>query len=1180
MTRPEAGLTQESELDQRIGTRVQLVAACAVAAVVLIGGFLSHLRDGAEESAQRAMEATLDRVEQRLLTLAGARRTQVERWASDQQIVAEAELLTATDRQRHALLASPAQARLRELFSPIVGPYGHPDKPYFGYLIVAPDGVQLASRGTRPVGQKEFYDLDDTIRRAFDGETAVGRPFPSPLPLPTSQGRILTRVTTSMVATPIRSKDGSIAAVLALRIDPSRRYLPVFEEHNLGRTGQVAALAPDGTVVSRTRLPVNTESHAASSAISTSDRRNSAVVSYRTPMGGGFQAAVRWNPTLRQALVAEQSEREIFAAYARTRDVILLVGAFCALVALMVLLGRQAHSDWRRHLTIRRQPVAWAVLAISVIASVWAWQNTRTDFEARERLRLQRAADRIERAVQERVRAYIDLVRTGRAFWRTAARVDFDDWQTFVSALEPRRRFPGATAFALLPTYSEPVLWPPPAANVAVTSRYLERLLREAVAAGRRGGRENFLLQARDGGLVRLSEALSSEGMAESALLVVPVFSVIGTPATLAERREHLRGWVAAVIDVREMLEEVMAADERDLKIAVIDISQGQSPLQIYGESANSDERTKIGKVVEFAGRRWEFRFQAEPETIGFAALAGPEQTLLFGLVCGFLIFGLTAALGSTKHRAQALAGAMTTRLRESEERTRAIVEHAGEGIFITDSRGRIESINTAARELFQFSARDAVGVSISGLLDDRSRDKLSAFLANPLSVSSRRKLSVSAAEGIRSDGSRFPLEMTMGKVQVGEDARYAAIVRDMTERVRADQEREDLEHTMRRAQKLESLGVLAGGIAHDFNNLLVGILGNAGLALMECKTDSGAISRIQQIETSALRAAGLTKQMLAYSGGGNLVVEPIGLPELVDEMADLLEASIPRTVTLERNLPSELPAMLADASQVRQVVMNLISNAAEAFDGAAGRVELTAGVMDADRAYLAESYLHDDLPEGEYVYIEVADDGKGMDAETLSKIFDPFFTTKFTGRGLGLAAALGIIRGHRGAIRVQSKPGEGTTFRVLFPATRRAVKRNSNEVPVEPKAAGPGVVLVVDDEEAVRDVASISLENAGYRVLTANDGVEALEVYRIHKDEISVVCLDLMMPRMDGVDTFKRLRSEHNRVRVVLSSGYSQQQITERFRDQTLTGYLQKPFRPQDLVQAINQAMDWETAA
>ncbi len=1173
-------MTQESDTTERVGTRVRLALATSVAAIALIGGFLAHLRTGAEESAHRELAATLDRVERRLLSLADAHRTQLERWASDEWIVTEVESLTASARERHALLANPAQARLRKLFSPIVGQYGDPDKPYFGYLIVAPDGVQLASRGTRPVGQKEFYDLDDSIRRAFKGETAVGRPFPSPLPLPTSQGRILSRVTTSMVAAPVRSQDGSIVAVLALRVDPSQRYLPVFEEHDLGRTGRLAALGPDGTAVSRTRIPVNTEPHAAFSAISADGEPDSAVLSYRTAMGGRFQTAIRWNPTLGQALVAEQSETEIFASYERTRDLVLLVGALCGLVAIVFLLGRQAHGDWWKRLTVRRQPVAWAVLAISVIASVWAWQKTRTDFDAREHLRLQRAAERIERAVQERVRAYTDLVRTGRAFWRTAGEVDFDDWQSFVSGLEPRRRFPGASAFALLPTDSKPVLWPPPAANVAITSRYLEKLRRETIEAPPGGSHENFLLQVRDGGLVRLSGALESQGMAESALLAVPVFSGVGTPATLDERRDLLRGWVAAVIDIRQMLEEMMAADERDLKIAVVDISTKEAPLQIYGESDKSESAIKIGKIVEFAGRRWELCFQAEPETTGFAALAEPEQTLLFGLVCSFLIFGLTATLGSTKHRAQALAGAMTTRLRQSEERTRAIVEHAGEGIFITDSLGQIESINTAARELFHYTAQNAVGVSISDLLDERSRDKLTAFLSNPLSIGSRRKLAVSAAEGVRKDGSRFPLEMTMGKVQVGEGARYAAIVRDMTERVRADEERQNLESTMRRAQKLESLGVLAGGIAHDFNNLLVGILGNAGLALMECQADSPATARIQQIETSALRAAELTKQMLAYSGGGNLVVEPVALSELVDEMIDLLEASIPRTVTLERNLPSELPAMLADASQVRQVVMNLITNAAEAFDGAAGRVELTAGVMEADREYLAQSYLQDDLPEGEYVYIEVADDGKGMDSATLSKIFDPFFTTKFTGRGLGLAAALGIVRAHRGAIRVQSKPGEGTTFRVLFPAARGAVKRSSNESPVPAKSSGPGVVLVVDDEEAVREVAGISLEKAGYRVLTAGDGIEALEVYRRHKDEISVVCLDLMMPRMDGVDTFKHLRSEHGRVRVVLASGCSRQEITERFQDQPLTGYLQKPFRPKDLVQAINQAMDWETAA
>jgi C4-dicarboxylate-specific signal transduction histidine kinase len=263
------------------------------------------------------------------------------------------------------------------------------------------------------------------------------------------------------------------------------------------------------------------------------------------------------------------------------------------------------------------------------------------------------------------------------------------------------------------------------------------------------------------------------------------------------------------------------------------------------------------------------------------------------------------------------------------------------------------------------------------------------------------------------------------------------ALQAEIAERKREEEERRLLERQIQHAQKLESLGVLAGGIAHDFNNLLVGILGNAGLALMRLAPDDPTRPTVEAIHASAMRAAELTKQMLAYSGRGKFVVQPVSLTDVVAEMSELLGASITKKAAVEFDFAPDLPPIEADATQIRQVVMNLITNASEAIGEGSGRITLRTGVVRADRALFASTHLDDDLPEGDYAFMEVADTGCGMDEETRAKIFDPFFTTKFMGRGLGLAAVLGIVRGHRGTIRVTSAPGEGTTVSVYLPAIR-----------------------------------------------------------------------------------------------------------------------------------------------
>ena len=381
--------------------------------------------------------------------------------------------------------------------------------------------------------------------------------------------------------------------------------------------------------------------------------------------------------------------------------------------------------------------------------------------------------------------------------------------------------------------------------------------------------------------------------------------------------------------------------------------------------------------------------------------------------------------------------------------------------------------------------------------------------------------------------------------------------------RVVIEEERKNLEEQVQHAQKLESLGVLAGGIAHDFNNLLMGILGNASLVLMDLPPESPARPGVLDIEQTAKRAAELVRQLLAYSGKGKFVVEPITLSALVAEMVHLLELTVSKNVSLTLELEQGALAIHADATQLRQVVVNLITNASDALDDESGVVCVRTGTMVCDRQFLSETYLDDDLPNGMYAYIEVSDTGCGMDRETQSKIFDPFFTTKFSGRGLGLAAVLGIVRSHCGAIKVYSEPGQGTTLKVLFPVVESESPRSRPEVQAEATVRGAGrAVLVVDDEETVRRVAGRMLRRLGFEVVAAEDGQQALDLFQSSPDRFALVLLDFTMPRMGGETCFRHLRELEPSVPVILSSGHNEQELAARFTGKGVNGFIQKPYQ------------------
>jgi signal transduction histidine kinase/CheY-like chemotaxis protein len=428
-------------------------------------------------------------------------------------------------------------------------------------------------------------------------------------------------------------------------------------------------------------------------------------------------------------------------------------------------------------------------------------------------------------------------------------------------------------------------------------------------------------------------------------------------------------------------------------------------------------------------------------------------------------------------------------------------------------------------------------------------------------------------AQGAHDDDIR-QLEVTAAAVSSRSGVPGALVLfKDVTQQMAQEVERQRIEAQMRRAQKLESLGVLAGGIAHDFNNLLVSIVGNADLGLLLASPGSPVQNALIKIKVAGGRASELTQQLLAYSGKKEVRIEAIDVNPLVSELKNLLEVSISNYVLLDMVLSVDLPLVRGDLSQISQVVMNLITNASEAIGEHPGSITIATGTALLTADECAERKTNWDVSEGVYVFIDVSDTGSGMPASVREQIFEPFFTTKFTGRGLGLAAVAGIVRSHHGAIEVQSELGVGTTFRVLFPAAPGAHLDAPKHETLEPamERSGKGTVLVVDDEREVREVLSEMLEIFGFEVTAANDGIEALDIFRASPDAYSAVILDLAMPRMGGAETLQAIRAIRPDIPVILCSGYDEDHA---LKGDSSSAFLQKPFKLSTLINKLEEVL------
>jgi PAS domain S-box-containing protein len=494
-----------------------------------------------------------------------------------------------------------------------------------------------------------------------------------------------------------------------------------------------------------------------------------------------------------------------------------------------------------------------------------------------------------------------------------------------------------------------------------------------------------------------------------------------------------------------------------------------------------------------------------------------------------------------------------------------ALDEHAI--VAITDPRGKITYVNDKFCAISQYDRAELLGQD-HRIINSGHHSK--AFMTQLWKTILGGQVWKGEIRNKAKDGSYYWVDTTIVPF-LGEDGapiQFVAIRADITQRKEA-------EDALRQAQRLESLGVLSGGIAHDFNNLLTIVMGNANLAASHLPPESPAQPYLSQIESATLRAADLTRQLLVYAGKGRMQVIELNLNRLVVEMTQLLTVSISKKAVIRYDLAPDLPGILADPSQIQQLFMNLVTNASEAVgDVAGGLITIRTGVQKIDDTYTGRLLPALPLPAGTYVTMEVSDTGCGMSPEVLERIFDPFFTTKFTGRGLGLSAMLGILRSHQGSLKVYSEVGRGSVFRLFLPAVSPDLEKPAPARPVS-GWRGHGLLLLVDDDLLARTVARSMAEDLGFHVLEAADGQEALALFELRHSEIALVLMDLTMPHLDGGQAFLRMHSVNPKVPVVLTSGYSEQDVLAEFAGSGLAGFLPKPYQGSQFLDVMKRAME-----
>jgi two-component system, cell cycle sensor histidine kinase and response regulator CckA len=647
-----------------------------------------------------------------------------------------------------------------------------------------------------------------------------------------------------------------------------------------------------------------------------------------------------------------------------------------------------------------------------------------------------------------------------------------------------------------------------------------------------------------------------------------------------------VEGFVQGVFHVQTMLAQSHQLTTNEaLDTYYIDMDPVKGPTLLYanlgGREPMLNQNAKIDlppfddpadfhSTITIGGRTWRMIIRLNKSWAQSIAIHQPLVILVTGLVITALLALFINTLLQRTASIEQEVRERTRQLRESEARLQAIVDHSPAIIFLKDPQGRYLLCNQPFVRICGKPYNEIIGHTDLELFPSDEAEMYRGNDARVLAAGQPIEFEETATtpEGTRVRiVHKFPLLDEKGRAYA-----LCGIATDITDRKAAEEQKLVLERQVLEGQKLESLGVLAGGIAHDFNNILTAILGNATLAGLDLPPSHRSLGHLHQIERASRRAGDLCAQMLAYAGKASFVTAPVDLTALVRDTAALLEVSVGKRARLDLAVAEDLPSVNGDITQLRQIVMNLVINAADAIgDRPDGEINVRTFCRELPAEFFHQAVQKPELKAGRYVGLEVKDNGSGMPPEVLNRIFEPFFTTKFSGRGLGLAAVLGIVHSHEGALFVESSIGQGTVFRLFFPASSDIAKSTAS--PFALHTAGltlSGTVLIIDDEDPVRLVAAEALHMLGVTPLEARNGTEGLALLDQHGEDIDLVLLDLTMPGLSGEDTLRRLRDTHPATQVVLMSGYSGGETMQRFASLGVAGYLAKPFEIGALIERL----------
>jgi two-component system, cell cycle sensor histidine kinase and response regulator CckA len=559
--------------------------------------------------------------------------------------------------------------------------------------------------------------------------------------------------------------------------------------------------------------------------------------------------------------------------------------------------------------------------------------------------------------------------------------------------------------------------------------------------------------------------------------------------------------------------------------------------------------------------------FFLEPQANFFQHLLGPNMFQTFTRVlvlCLFAIFGSHIQYTVNKEREADAA------LRASEDKYRNILESIEEGYFETDLRGNLTFFNGALCRILGYGASELRGKNTREFTPEETAARTNDVLAGVERTG--EPATVVAYQVVDKDNNPKDLELSVSLIRdpLGQPEGFRGVVRDVSERVQAEQARKKLELQLQQAQKMEAIGTLAGGIAHDFNNILMGIQGNASLLEMRLDPSHPGQEKIKNIEKYVESGTELSRQLLGFARRGKYQVKASDINDIIEKSASMF-ARTRKEIRVDPQLSPDVWTVEVDRGQIEQALLNLYVNAWQAMPEGGTLYLMT------ENLYLDESYVQAyKITPGRYVKITVADTGVGIDKADMNRIFEPFFTTKEMGRGtgLGLASVYGIIKSHGGHINVYSEKGQGTTFTVYLPASQRQVEQEAKSAPAE-VLKGKETILLVDDEEMIIDVGRGLLGELGYTVIAAKSGPEALDIYRLNRDRIDLVIMDMIMPGMGGGETFDRLKTINPNAKVLLSSGYSINGQASKIMERGCDGFIQKPFNIKQLSAKIREILE-----